>query len=249
MKHSRWLAVLFGLIIVAALAALRSSDGFIAHTVRNLTFDRFQQLAPRKKISQPVRVIDIDETSLAKIGQFPWPRTEFAKLVDELNKLGAAAIVFDVLFSEPDRLSPKNLLKREDLKKWLGGASSDNPAGRLRDNDKVFAASVAKAPVIMAFASNRDGSPENPASKSGFAFTGNATLKALPDTGNITHLLPELEKAATGIGSMSISPDGSQETIREYPLLWSHNGKVFPSLAMEALRVAQGASTFIIRGG
>lgn len=248
MKHSQWLAVCFGLIVVMALCVLRGSDGFVAQTVRNLTFDQYQQLLPRKAVAQPVRVIDIDEESLAKVGQFPWPRTEFAKLVDELKKLDAAVIAFDVIFSESDRLSPKHILKRNDLKKWLGETVSDKAVGNLRDNDEVFANSIKNAPVVLAFGRNDKGVEGSPAIKSGFAFTGTATLEALYEIGRTARPLTVLEKAASGIGIISVSPDGSNDIIRKYPLLWNHDGKAYPSLAMEALRVAQNASTFILRG-
>ncbi len=248
MKQSKWLAILFGLLIVITLTFLRGIDGFVPQTIRNLTFDQFQQLAPRQRTPQPVRVIDIDEQSLAKIGQFPWPRTEFARLVDELKKLDAAAIVFDVIFSEDDRLSPRRVLQRDDLKKWLGDVGMGKSTDSLPDNDKIFADSISKAPVVLAFGRNEDGLAGKPASKSGFAFTGTSTLEALHDTGRITRLLSILEKPATGIGSISVSPDASQDIIRKYPLLWSHESKAYPSLVMEALRVAQGASTFVIQG-
>ena len=248
MKHSRWLAIVFGLSIVMALSLLRGSDGFIAQTVRNLTFDQYQHLSPRQKTPQPVRIIDIDEQSLAKVGQFPWPRTEFAKLVDELKKLGAAAIVFDIIFSESDRLSPRHILKRDDLQKWLGDRTTVKSTEALRDNDKVFANSIAKAPVVLAFGRNDGGLSDDPALKSGFAFTGKATLEALHDTGRISRSLGILEKSAAGVGSISVSPGLASDVIRKYPLLWSHGAKAYPSLVMEALRVAQGASTFIIQG-
>jgi len=248
MKHSRWLAVVFGLLIVAFLTVLRGSDGYIAETVRNLTFDQYQQLRPRKTTSQPVRVIDIDEKSLAMIGQFPWPRNEFARLVDELKKLDAAVIVFDIIFPQRDRLSPSHILKREDLKKWLGNVVTDKTTGQLPDNDRIFANSIKKAPVVLAFGRNEGGLDSTPSIKSGFAFTGTATLDALHDTGRISRSLEVLEKAASGIGAISLSPQGAGDVIRKYPLIWSHDGKAYPSLVMEALRVAQGASTFVIKG-
>ncbi len=248
MKQSKWLAVIFGLLIVMAFAAMRGADGFVAQTIRNLTFDQYQQMAPRKRTPQPVRVIDIDEASLAKIGQFPWPRTEFARLVEELVKLDAAAIAFDIIFSESDRLSPRRILKRDDLKKWLDEVAAGKSADMLPDNDKIFANAIAKGPVILAFGRNADGLSSEPELKSGFAFTGNSTLEALHDTGKITRSLSVLEKAASGIGSISVSPIGSQDIIRKYPLIWSNKGKAYPSLVMEALRVAQGASTFVIQG-
>ena len=60
----------------------------------------------------PVRIVDIDEASLAVHGQWPWPRTDLAQLIERLETLGAVAIVFDMVFPEPDRLSPAEISKR-----------------------------------------------------------------------------------------------------------------------------------------
>src|SRR6266478_4973628 len=64
------------------------------------------RIDPRVKTARPVTIVDIDEASLAKLGQFPWPRTRIADLITGLTKLGAVVIAFDIVFSEPDRLNP-----------------------------------------------------------------------------------------------------------------------------------------------
>ncbi len=248
MNNSKWLALIFGTILVLLLAWLRGDDGTIPQTVRNLTFDQYQRSLPREKSSQPVRVIDIDEASLAKIGQFPWPRSEFAKLVDELKELGAAAIVFDVVFSEPDRLSPHRVLAQNGFKKWLKKSKIDQTELALEDNDLLFAQSMEQAPVILAFGANNSAARAHPLLKSGFAFKGNSTLKALNTFERVTDLVPVLEKAASGIGSISVAPNTGLDAVRTYPLMWAKDKKPYPSLVMESLRVAQGVSTFIIQG-
>ena len=57
-----------------------------------------------------IRVVGIDERALAGHCQWPGPRHRLAKIVETLRDLGAAVIVFDVLFAEPDRMSPSNLI-------------------------------------------------------------------------------------------------------------------------------------------
>src|SRR5437868_9258802 len=100
--YARLLCV--GLLI--AIAALRVADPAPIEEFRVRTFDTFQVLDPRKKTARPVRIVDIDEKSLAKFGQWPWPRTRVADLVTSLAQLGAVVIAFDILCSEPDRLNP-----------------------------------------------------------------------------------------------------------------------------------------------
>src|SRR3954466_267752 len=94
------------LALLIGLAAMRIADPPPVEELRVRTFDTFQLIDPRVKTARPVRIVNIDEKSLAKFGQWPWPRTLVADLVTNLTRLGPAAIGFDVMFAEPDRLNP-----------------------------------------------------------------------------------------------------------------------------------------------
>ena len=76
--------------------------------LRLRSFDLYQLLSPRVTTERPVTIIDIDEESLRTYGQWPWPRSLVANLINRLTELQSAAIAFDVIFSEPDRMSPAN---------------------------------------------------------------------------------------------------------------------------------------------
>ena len=90
--------LIVGTVIVASLA-LRVWDPSPVARLRSLVFDAYQRLSPRVfDPSLPVRVVDIDEDSLKAIGQWPWPRTVLADLVDKLTSGGAVAIGFDIVF-------------------------------------------------------------------------------------------------------------------------------------------------------
>ena len=89
-----------------ALALLRIVDPAPLEEVRLRAFDFFQVLQPRVATQRPVVIVDIDEQSLRKYGQWPWPRTRVAEIVTRLTRAGAFVIGFDVVFAEPDRLSP-----------------------------------------------------------------------------------------------------------------------------------------------
>src|ERR1700726_3638463 len=108
----RWFARRFGyarlvcLALLIGLAALRIADFAPIEELRVRTFDTFQRIDPRVKTARPVVIVDLDEKSLAKYGQWPWPRTRVADLIDILTRLDAAVIAFDVIFAEPDRLTP-----------------------------------------------------------------------------------------------------------------------------------------------
>src|SRR5260221_13042319 len=93
-------------LLLLALVPLRVLDPQPLEEVRLRTFDFYQRLRPRQPVARPVAIVDIDEASLKEIGQWPWPRTIVADLVTQLTQLGAVAIAFDVIFAEPDRMSP-----------------------------------------------------------------------------------------------------------------------------------------------
>src|SRR5687768_1393250 len=95
------------LVLLAALLFLRVADPYALEEIRLRTFDMFQLIQPRDVTQRPVVIVDIDEASLKKLGQWPWARTRLAELITRLTQLGAAAIAFDVVFAEPDRLSPQ----------------------------------------------------------------------------------------------------------------------------------------------
>ncbi|MEP5091158.1 MAG: CHASE2 domain-containing protein, partial [Paracoccaceae bacterium] len=86
-----------GLVLLIGLIFVRLWDPFPVQAVRNFYFDSLQQIKPRPYQEVGVRVVDIDESSLRKLGQWPWPRDVIADLVASLRNSGAAIIVFDVL--------------------------------------------------------------------------------------------------------------------------------------------------------
>ena len=137
-----------GLLVVALLTWLRLADPYAVQTLRDLTFDSYQRIHPREAQDAPVRIIDIDEESLAEIGQWPWPRNIMAELVQRLTNLGAAAVVIDGLFPEPDRLSPSRLAET------LGVSTGDANGEVLPDYDQQLAAVLAASPSVLGFSVN-----------------------------------------------------------------------------------------------
>src|ERR1700721_4725712 len=95
------------LALLIGFAALRIADPAPIEELRVRTFDSFQRIEPRVKTARPVTIVDIDEKSLAKLGQWPWPRTRIADLITNLTRLGAVIVAFDIVFAEPDRLNPE----------------------------------------------------------------------------------------------------------------------------------------------
>lgn len=238
MTRAQQIGVIVGLVIVAALTILRASDPQLMVRAREMAFDEYQRLAPRTFEDLPVRVVDIDEASLRELGQWPWPRDRMAKLVDRLSQMGASAIAFDILFSEPDRLSPRTVIRDVE-------GIDPSLLARLPDNDEIFAQAMTEKPVILGFALSNEGD-YRPEMKAGFAFTGEPPFHAPPRIDSATPLRPQLEAAASGLGHISLNPGDPSSVVRTVPLLLSDGDQLYPNLALEALRVAQGASTYVL---
>lgn len=238
MTRAQQVGVIVGLAIVAILTILRATDPQLMRLAREVAFDEYQRIAPRAFQDLPVRVVDIDEASLKELGQWPWPRDRMATLVDRLSEMGASAIAFDILFSEPDRLSPRTVIR---------DVPGIDPSllERLPDNDEIFARSLGDKPVVLGFALSNEGN-YRPEMKAGFAFTGEPPFHAPPRINGATPLRPQLEAAAAGIGHISLNPGDPSAVVRTVPLLLSDGEQLYPNLAIEALRVALGASTYVL---
>lgn len=232
-------AVLVGVVL------LRLWDPAPVARLRALAFDVFQQLAPRSyDPGLPVRIIDVDDESLKRVGQWPWPRTSMASMVAKLHRLGAATIAFDVVFPEPDRLSPEQLIAGASNKQALRKLLAE--MGELRAHDQVFAEAIAEAPVVLGFIATAARSERLPEIDSGFATAGDDPLLFVPRFGGAASSLPALQRAAKGAGSLNWLPEHDQ-ILRRMPLLIGVGGELAPSLAVDAVRVAQGASTIIVK--
>ena len=203
-------------------------------------FDNFQRIAPRPYEDAGVRVVDIDEETIRRLGQWPWPRTDIAALTDKLSQAGAAAIAYDVVLSEPDRTSPPRLAKRLAL-----DPEAQATLARLPDNDAVLAKSFANAPVVTGFFLTHEAYRRTVQPKAGFALSGSEPthLAAFSDA---IPPLPMLEGAAQGNGFVSIATD-SDAIVRRAPLIARNGNAIVPSLSLEALRVAQGAGSVIVK--
>jgi len=238
-----WIVAL--LFLVNALL-LRALDPVGLTRLRDVAFDSFQRIKPRTyNPATPVRIVDIDEAALAEFGQWPWPRTIVARLVDKLTEKGAAAIAFDVVFSEPDRSSISRMVK--DLVAYTDPETVQKLAAAIQDNDKVLADAIAHSRVVLGFGFDPHGGSQPPKRMFGIAFAGDDPSQFLPVQQGTVKPLAILEAAAKGNGSVNTDVEGS--VIRRVPMLFRVAGQegLFPALSIEALRVAQGASTYVIK--
>ena len=97
---------ILALVLLGALSLLLLESPPVVQGLRHFVFDGYQRLFPLERVSHPVTIVVIDEASLAKYGQWPWPRTRVAELLERIGAGHPAAIGVDLFFPEPDRFSP-----------------------------------------------------------------------------------------------------------------------------------------------
>ncbi len=233
------------LVLVNALF-LRVGDPGALSRLRDFAFDGFQRLQPRQYSPEtPVRVIDIDEASLSAYGQWPWPRTVLAELVDKLTEKGVAAIAFDAVFAESDRSSISGMVR--ELGAFTDPETVRKISAAVQDSDKVFAGAIASSKVVTGFGFDLNGGTDPPRRFFGLAFAGDDPSQFLPIQARTVRTLPLLVAAAKGNGS--VNTDHESVVIRRVPMMFRLEGQegLFPALSLEALRVAQGAGTYLIK--
>jgi adenylate cyclase len=234
-------AVLIGLVLI------RIADPTPVKVSRAQSFDVYQRFKPRIYQPQPVTILDIDEESIRKLGQWPWPRNRLAQLVEKLKQSGAGVVGFDIVFAEADRLSPDQVAADND------GLSAEikQALTSLPSNDLVFANSIKQFRVVLGQTSVRsqkdiDETASTELKDMPHAFLGEDPRPYLPNYPAIVQNLPELEQSAVGRGVFTVLPD-ADGVFRQVPLLFQIDGKLRLSLSVELLRIAFGARAFAVK--
>lgn len=227
------------------LVGLRIVDPVVVDALRLQGFDLYQRLGPREAEAYPALIVDIDDDSLAEVGQWPWPRTVLATLVAQLFRNGAVVVGFDVLFAEPDRLSPSRLA---DSVPGLDPATRET-LQKLPDNDAAFAGMLRRTRVVLAEAPV--GRPvgnieESKPVKTAVAEIGGDPRPYLVAYQGAVRNLPEIEAAAQGLGSITLFPE-FDGVARRVSLVVRVGEHIVPSLSVEMLRVATGQRAIAVR--
>ena len=208
--------------------------------LRLTSFDTFQALFPRVTLEDdPVIVIDIDDESLNRLGQWPWSRNALASLTDKTQL--SAVTGFDIVFAEPDRTGSKELqemYKQEpELVKILE---------KTADHDETFASSIKDhGTVVLGLAPNNNKTIYYDNQKFGLVTQGDDAKQFVPQYKGLQKNIALLEDASAGLGSMSIGNNDS--IVRTIPTFETINDKLIPSFPLELVRVAIGASTYQIK--
>jgi len=203
-------------------------------------FDLEQNIAPRKYQPLGVRVVAIDETSLEKYGQWPWPRTLLAQLVDKIAKGEPSVLGVDIIFSEPDRFSPDALV--HEIPAIPPEVARELEA--LPSNETILAEAFREVPTVLAVsAAERAGRVKHfPARFTLVQQSGPDPRPFLMPNPPPVRSLPEVAKFERGRGS-DIGPPDADGIVRRIPLFVLADGSLLPAFALEMLRVASGAGS------
>jgi CHASE2 domain-containing sensor protein len=208
-------------------------------TLGPVLFDLWQRMSPRQIQSMPATVVEIDDKSMAAFGQWPWPRTQLAQLVNTIAQEKPMAIALDIIMPEADALSPEQVLARTPHQSpALASAFRGLPS-----NDTELAHALAAAHAILAIAGTAE--PTGMALRTPTFSVRDSAASSAPATrvtpklaqyAGVQTSIDELDRAAAGRGLISVAPgDG---VIRRIPLVASINWTLVPALAVEMLRVA-----------
>lgn len=233
---------LLGVVALLVAVTLQVVGLPIVDRIGLATFDAYQRAAPRPYEDAPVRIVEIDDESIRRLGQWPWPRDEVALLTNRLAEAGAAVIAFDIVFSEPDRTSPVRLAER--LR-----ADGDQEAAiildRLPDPDAAFGETLATSPAVLGYFLTFEDRGTVPEPTAGLAVVGTQPSNVPVFSGAIVPL-PDLAAAAAGTGFVSTVGD-ADGIVRRAPLIARQDDQLLPSLSLEALRVAQQAGAILVK--
>jgi adenylate cyclase len=243
------LARLAGLVLLLLLLGLRVADPLFVSAIRNQGFDILQRLYPRPPVKQPIVIVDIDEKSLEQVGQWPWPRSEVARLIDRLTEMGAIDIGFDVVFAEPDRLSPDRIAEdNPDLPETLKAGLLSLPS-----NEQVLADAIRRSRVVVGETSVRLDDQSLAGGKRDIPEVPHAALGGDPTPyllkfPRLVQNLPVISQAASGRGLFTVEPD-PDGIFRRVPLVMMVEDKLRLALSAEMLRIATGGQAFAMRTG
>ena len=228
-------------ILFILLITLKVINPQIIQKLSFINYDFYQKVFNRGEVKN-ITIIDIDEKSIAQIGQFPWRRDIYSKILNNLNQHNPLAIAFDIVFSEEDKQNPKSLLSQ------LQKESNQYIDIDVPNTNQIFVDSLSKSKVILPILGEPNESfiKNNSKPKLRVLAKGNDPRGFIYKYKNKITSLEEINNAASGIGSISLIPsiDG---IIRKLPVLYNIDNLIWPSIALETVRVATKQKNLLVK--
>lgn len=234
---------LVGIGLLIACVAITAIAPSALVRLRLGIFDLLQSVEPREYQPQPIRIVSIDDESLQRYGQWPWPRDIFAKLIERAVESGAVGAGVTILFPEIDRMSPARIAEALASR---GKPLPDEVRQGLPDTDAELAAAMLSLPTVLDFACVDRPGPRLPQRIAGMAFSGPVPTADLAQFGGTVANLPTLEKSTAGNGCSPSRPD-ADGIVRRVPLFVAVGEQIYPTMAAEIMRLAVGDRTYRVK--
>ena len=225
-----------GIVILIVLVLIKIQDSNFVMKVENVLYDAYQGLFIEQSNYNDVVIVDIDEKSIGEVGQFPWRRDVFAKLIKRLDQYGASVIAFDIFFSEEDKQNPKKILEEFEI-------NNDT----VIDSDQELLESIESSKVVLAVLGDVSSFNKKNTStpKTNIISRGADASNNVYSFRNKITSLEEFNNVTAGIGTISYldSPDA---VLRSVPMLLKIDNDIWPALSLETLRVLNNHKSILI---
>ena len=228
-KFLSLIAICFLIVVYNFETNLKKRIGF-------LNYDLYQNIFEEDFSTNKVVIVDIDEKSIEKIGQFPWRRDVYSTILENLNSAEVSTIAFDIFFSEEDTQNPVKIFKEFNL-------NSEN----ILNSDELFLGSIKNSNVILPLVgATKEVKKNNFSPKANIITKGEDPLNYLYNYQGYISSLDKFNNAAKGLGSISII-DSEDGILRYVPLILNIDNEIIPSLSLEAVRLYNKEKSYLIQ--
>ncbi len=230
------------LIILILLVSLKINNPGFVKSISYLSFDLYQKIFTLNKNDSDVIIVDIDEKSLGKFGQFPWSRSVFASILENVNKDQPKAVGFDIFFTEKDKQSPEEIIKSYNLI-----PADITELQKIKGHDEIFGEQLKKTKSVTAVLGSPVPSHSNydRKAKARFLSKGGDPKEFTYSYSYSIGSLEQLENNVKGLGSISFL-DQTDGIIRSLPLIVKFNNEVYPTMGLEMVRVGNNQKNIYI---
>ena len=217
-------------LLVIIIEILYINKPAFTETINNALIDTAFQYRGNVPADERIVIIDVDEKSLQALGQWPWSRNKIATILQNLTNAGAAIIGLDMVFSEKDKSSPRNIAKELNIS-----------SSTLPDYDLILAKTLQNSPTVAGYAFDFDKKlPYAPPQSDAIYIERGKSADTLQTAKGVIPNIPILQKSAAASGCFNTVPD-KDGIIRYVPLLFSYDSSIYPSLAFEMVRLMLSA--------
>jgi HD-GYP domain-containing protein (c-di-GMP phosphodiesterase class II) len=256
LENGRTFTVIAGTLFTGILVLLYLYQPVFFRFLDGKSYDTLLMAIPQDtaKTSETPVIIDIDEKSLAKYGQWPWPRYRVALLLEKLMELEPASIGLDTVLAEPDRTSFA-VLQKEIYRDLKINVPTENVPKALLDNDKTLSNTLSRGPFVLGYKFTFS----EKKSLAGQCLLHPLNVAIITDNGmppsrkpflfharDVVCNLKTLAESAASSGFFNVTPD-MDGVLRRVPLLIEYNGRNYPSLALATLLQAKRTNQIFLK--